>query len=71
MNVPVFLMSLRTLPSGQNTNMTLAASDAQRRVIVFDSCTNEVFSGLREVNLALFNYCKLPDHPGWCDFYLM
>lgn len=45
----------------------MAASDAQRRVIVFDLCTNEVFSGVREVNLALLNYCKLPDHPGLDD----
>lgn len=67
MNVPVFVMSFQTLASGQNKDTTMAASDAHRRMIVFDMCTNEVFSGLREVNLSLFKDYKLPDHPGWCD----
>lgn len=49
----------------------MAASDAHRRIVVFDMCTNEVFSGLREVNLAQFKDCKLPEHPGRCDVFSM
>lgn len=68
LNVSLLLMSFYLLPSGKNTDTTMAASDALRRVIVFDMCTNEVFSGVREVNPALVKDCKLPDNPGWLDF---